>query len=106
MDAAIYLCDSCGYASEPDKTTTEEDLANAAQIRAVGEGSLSEEQLELRRQRTRFMVDLGGDVGRCTHPDRFREWSMENPSQDVGWNVFERRTFRCGICGKTVTERV
>jgi predicted RNA-binding Zn-ribbon protein involved in translation (DUF1610 family) len=107
MDTKTYLCDDCGYTSESGKTTTEEDLPNAAPIKAVGEKEpLSEEQLELRQQRTHFMVDLKSDANRCAHPDRFREWSMENPSQDIGWNVSERRTFRCEICGKTVTERV
>ena len=66
----------------------------------------SEDEIEFGKQRARFLAELQGDPKRCPHPFRFREWSLENPSQDIGWNTSERRTFRCRICGRIVTERV
>jgi hypothetical protein len=68
--------------------------------------SQSEDEVEFGKQRARFLAELQGDPKKCPHPFRFREWSMENPSQDIGWNTSERRTFRCRICGRVVTERV
>lgn len=91
---------------ETSLISEQEDLAREASPNQTQNANPSEEETDFETQRTRFLTELHGDPRRCPHPFRFREWSMENPSQDIGWNVSERRTYRCRICGRVVTERV
>lgn len=98
--------ENCAYSdgAEAHRPPEHEDtVTNTGLVQAADS---SEEEADYKKQRADFLTELHGDSGRCSHPPRFREWSMENPSQDIGWNVSERRTYRCRICGKVVTERV
>jgi DNA-directed RNA polymerase subunit M/transcription elongation factor TFIIS len=93
-----FTCEECGYSGKTGN-------GGSTPVGVAGD-ELSSSDSDYEQQRAYFKEVLKGDWNRCPHPDRFRRWSMENPSQDIGWNVSERRTFRCGICGKIVTERV
>ncbi len=105
--AAGSVCENCSYSVEEARDPPGQEGSAQGEIPGQAQpADPSGDEADFQKQRAHFVTELRGDARRCPHPSRFREWSMENPSQDIGWNVSERRTFRCRVCGKVVTERV